>query len=131
MWKKPVLQSYSGCSLLLVLQQWFNQNSFSHRGWTQAPVLIRRRSQNGWVDFFLGDAQETHCYSLLDGKAKVGLHFRTPDLEMVASMASPSPEIPDYLWRQLQRQYTKRLSVYSLINYHCRSLWHCCSSKSK
>ncbi len=66
------------------------------------PVTIQRGVR--WTDFFLGDAQEADHHSLLDGNAKVALHYCALDLEQISKMPCPSAEIPGYLWQQLKQQ---------------------------
>ncbi|NJK30391.1 MAG: hypothetical protein HC851_24580 [Acaryochloris sp. RU_4_1] len=67
-------------------------------------LAIIRQDQDGWTDFFIGDlnASSRHYRSLLDGQAKVGLHYQEMDLTLIRKMACPSPAIPIYLWRALQ-----------------------------
>jgi hypothetical protein len=86
-------------------------------GWSSAgksnPVQVKsqhlaitRQDQDGWIDFFIGDLRSSfgHYRSLLDGQAKVGLHYQDTDLMLISKMACPSPEIPIYLWQALQDQ---------------------------
>lgn len=85
-------------------------------GWSNAgpnvpgsclPVTIRR--DDPWTDVFLGQAMTAHRHSLLDGKAKVALHYCTSDLEKIAGMSCPSAKIPDYLWQSLKRKHSRSL----------------------
>lgn len=100
---------------------WLNSLSLLSVAWTSIDALssttktlpIHRQAQNGWVDFFLGDAQGGQCYRLLDSKSKVGLHYQALDLEVLAQMTCPSPEIPEWLWQHLQDLYPKCSSKYS------------------
>jgi hypothetical protein len=76
---------------------------------TQTPLRVRREVNGDWTDFFIGAAtHEGHCHRLLDASVKVGLHYCGRDLRVIGQMASPSEEIPPYLWQQLQRQCTIR-----------------------
>ncbi|WP_299489282.1 hypothetical protein [Acaryochloris sp. IP29b_bin.137] len=70
-------------------------------------LTCTRQENNGWVDFFLGKAQALSgpYQSILDGKAKVGLHYCKGDLDRIASMHCPSADIPSYLWQSLQDQH--------------------------
>lgn len=85
-------------------------------GWSNAgpnvpiprlPVIIRRGDL--WTDVFLGEALTVNRHSLLDGKAKVALHYCTSDLEKIADMSCPSAEIPRYLWQSLQHKHSRSL----------------------
>lgn len=80
-------------------------HQFTKTATQQLPLT--RHEQDGWVDFFIGDTQPCHApyRSLLDGQAKVGLHYRNADLYDISKMARPSADIPSYLWQSLQEQY--------------------------
>lgn len=67
---------------------------------------LSRHEQDGWVDFYIGNAQnsDSQYRSVLDGSAKVGLHYQDSDLYDICAMACPSRDIPSYLWQSLQEQ---------------------------
>jgi hypothetical protein len=103
MWNQLKSGALSSHLLPPVLSWWTGWNSAGPNAPApQLSMTIRRGDQ--WTDIFFGDAQHTHRHSLLDGKAKVALHYCTSDLEQIAQMACPMEEIPEHLWRQLKQQ---------------------------
>lgn len=106
MWNRLSFGAFSS-SLSLPVTSWWG-------GWSSAgpevsdrqlPVTIHRNDP--WTDFFFGEAQTARRHSLLDGKAKVALHYCTSDIDRIAEMPCPSSEIPTYLWQKLQQQHSK------------------------
>ncbi|WP_299413343.1 hypothetical protein [Acaryochloris sp. IP29b_bin.148] len=95
----------------LLGQNWWNGWSNVGNKPLQPPVKQAlsciRQEQSGWTDFFIGSVRSAHSphQSILDGSAKVGLHYRKQDLGQISRMDCPSVDIPDYLWRSLQEQY--------------------------
>ena len=70
-----------------------------------AQIRINRVEQDGWIDFFFGHASEATLmvHSVLEGNAKIGLHFCLEDAYDLIDQPSPSIEIPAHLWRSLQQ----------------------------
>ncbi|BDM81614.1 hypothetical protein AM10699_44810 [Acaryochloris marina MBIC10699] len=108
---KPLKFTVSSSNLWLRGQNWWN-------GWNSAGVEKTKRSttevlpcirqeQEGWVDFFIGRANTAQIpyQSVLDGSAKIGLHYCKSELANIAMMTCPSPDIPSYLWESLQEQH--------------------------
>lgn len=69
-------------------------------------LALSRHEQDGWVDFYIGNVQgsDSQYRSVLDGRAKVGLHYRDTDLYDIFEMPCPSTDIPNYLWQSLRKQ---------------------------
>lgn len=76
--------------------------------WGKAnPLPVNRREQNGWTDFYFGQAviaPEKH-HSLLSATAKVGLHYDPAQLHQIKALGCPSEDIPANLWAHLIEQY--------------------------
>ncbi len=104
----------------LIIRWWTQWSRIADGQWTQPSIPIHRQVQNGWIDFFLGDSQDSQCHRLLDSQSRVGLHYRKSDLEAIFWMDCPSAEIPDRLWRQLQEQYVRWYSKYSRFSSYSR-----------
>lgn len=111
MWK-PLKFTVFSSSLSLLGQNWLTGwNSAGTRNFRDSglePLPCIRQEQDDWVDFFIGSAQasEVPCQSILDGSAKVGLHYCKGDLGNIAFMHCPAPDIPSYLWQSLQEQHS-------------------------
>lgn len=65
-----------------------------------------RLEQDGWVDYFIGEAQANsqERQSLLDAATKVALHYQPLHLHQIRQMTCPGSDIPAYLWDHLQKQ---------------------------
>ena len=118
MWKQSKISMWPDRLSRSALNWWARLNRFRHSRSQESAIPIHRQVQDGWVDFFIGDAQGARCHRLLDSKAKVGLHFRAFDLEKILPLACPSPEIPDHLWQQLKYQYSLGCSRYSRMSHY-------------
>lgn len=108
MWK-PFKFTVSSNNLSLLEPSWWagwkNVGSGESAKVETKRLQLMRHEQDGWVDFFIGNIQpHTPYQSVLDGKAKIGLHYRDSDLYDLYTMACPSADIPDYLWQSLQAQ---------------------------
>ena len=112
MWKQPKFGAWCGSLTLPAPNWWHGWNNvgskirLNERLNRQTSLRIRRQEYDGWIDFFLGEAQscDRHRHSLLDANAKVGLHYRSIDLDRICRMECPSPEIPMHLWQQLMKK---------------------------
>lgn len=71
---------------------------------------MRRVEQDGWIDFYLGKATVSlvNVHSILEGEAKVGLHFCPEDAYDLFRIPCPSSEIPPHLWQLFQQEIVSR-----------------------
>lgn len=67
------------------------------------PIPLHCQEQEGWVDYFLGEAgsDPKHRCSVIDAKHKQALHYLKADLPHLYRLDCPYPEIPSYLWQKL------------------------------
>ena len=108
---------------LLRFTAWFDKSSVHDQpwwiGWKPAGLSrwlinliehpsssVHRVEQDGWVDFFFGKAgmAGSEVHSVLEGEAKVGLHYCVEDAYDLFDLDCPSPEIPPHLWRLFKQE---------------------------
>ena len=102
-----ILNTAGGCPLKLTLSSPAPQGTYQG---ARKKGAYKKVQQQGWTDFFLGSAQDCDCgnHSLLDGTAKVGLHFRREDAFDWGHRQRPSREIPPRLWASFKQALAQR-----------------------
>lgn len=66
-------------------------------------LAIRRQDSEGWVDFFVGqaDVESRQRCSIVDVRRRLALHYLKTDLPHLHRADCPCQEIPQHLWRKL------------------------------
>ncbi len=75
----------------------------------QLCLPIQRLDHNGWVDFYVGQAQDhpnRRC-SFMDPRLKVGVHYLVEDAEVIRENSCPDG-VPLHLWRKLQAKLSRQ-----------------------
>ena len=72
-------------------------------GLATPQIRVRRHQQEGWVDYFLGqaDVESRQRCSVIDAHQKLALHYLKSDLPQLHQLDCPSEEIPSHLWQKL------------------------------
>ncbi len=70
---------------------------------TTPQIRVQRRVQEGWVDYFLGqaDVESRQRCSVIDAHRRLALHYLKSDLPQLHQLDCPSEEIPEHLWQKL------------------------------
>ncbi len=66
-------------------------------------VAVQVHREDGWQDYFIGNARPGSCHSIVDVSKRVALHYRLDELPQLIEQGQPA-SVPGYLWQKLVKR---------------------------